>query len=150
MSWNFQREEQSFDIIPEGKYRIRIKDAEKAVSKTGKDMLVLQFDVSGQIRTLYHYIVFLPDRPEITNRNLTQFFDSFGGIPEGDFNTKNWIGKTGACVVKHEEYNDSMTEKVKYFIPVEKQDDLPAWQENVKTPDGTVKMTEVEDDDLPF
>lgn len=153
MNWEYKREERKFDIIPEGKYRIRIKSAEKVVSTKGNDMLALQFDVSGQTRILYHYIVFLPDRPEITNRNLTDFFASFGGIPEGDFNTANWIGKTGACVVKHEAYNDSMSEKVKYFIPVEKQDELPPWQE-VGTPAyagaNTAQFEEVNDDDLPF
>ena len=55
MAWSYEREEQQFDIIPEGVYRIRIKSAEKAVSRSGKDMLALQFDVSGQTRILYHY-----------------------------------------------------------------------------------------------
>lgn len=146
MAWEYTREEQKFELIPEGKYRIRIKSAEKTVSKSGNDMLALQFAVSGQSRTLYHYIV----NNEWANRNLTQFFDSFNGIPEGDMECSHWIGQVGACVVKHEEYKDTMSEKIKYFIPADKQDDLAPWQENVKTPDGTVKMTEVEDDDLPF
>ena len=47
MAWSYQRQEQSFDVIPEGKYRVRIKSAEKAVSKTGRDMIVLQLNVSG-------------------------------------------------------------------------------------------------------
>ena len=153
--WNFEREEQQFEIIPEGAYRIRIKSAEKAVSKTGKDMLALQFDVSGQTRILYHYIVFLPDRPEITNRNLTQFFDSFAGIKEGDFDTSHWVGQVGACRVKHEDYNDSLTERIKYFIPYSKQGELPEWQEaGQKTPayaGKDVKVVEqADDDDLPF
>ena len=152
MAWSYERVEQQFTLIPEGVYRIRIKSAEKAVSKSGKDMLALQFDVSGQTRILYHYIVFLPDRPEITNRNLTQFFDSFAGIKEGDFDTAHWIGQVGACRVKHEEYNDSLTERIQYFISYNKQADLPEWQEvGAKKPAAEVKMHEVADDDeLPF
>ena len=39
MSWNYQRDESTgFKPIPVGDYRIRIAKAEKAVSKTGKDM----------------------------------------------------------------------------------------------------------------
>lgn len=129
MSWSYKREERKFEVLPEGDYRVRIKSAEKSVSKTGKDMLVLQFDVSGSAATLFHYIVFLPDRPEITNRNLTQFFDSFLDIPEGDFDTAHWVGKVGAVHVKHELYNDNPTAKIGYFIAGNKQKDLPPWSE---------------------
>lgn len=158
MGWTFQREESGgFDTrIPEGKHRIRISSAEKAVSKTGNDMLVLQFEVSGYAETLYHYIVFLEDRPEITNRNLTRFFDSFKDIREGDLNLQNWIGKAGACTIKHEEYNGNTKAKVGVFIEAGKQGDLPPWKsagggaapgampadENFTTANG--------DDDLPF
>lgn len=154
MAWNFKREEQHFEPIPEGKYRIRIKSAEKSVSKSGKDMLTLQFDVSGQKATLYHYIVFLPDRPEITNRNLTDLFDSFKDIAEGDFNTANWVGKVGACVVKHEDYNGNPSAKIKYFISADKQNDLPAWVEPEKNSDTDVSsvanVPDVEPSEIPF
>ena len=107
MAWEFQREEgRGFETkIPEGTHRVRINSADKAVSKKGSDMLVLKLDVSGYSETLYHYIVFMADRPEITNRNLTQLFDSFKDIKEGDLDMRNWIGKIGACAVKHETYN---------------------------------------------
>lgn len=144
MAWQYQREENSTFTthIPEGRHRIRIKSAEKAVSKSGNDMLALQFDVSGYNASLYHYIVFLQDKPEITNRNLTQFFDSFKDIPDGDFDTSHWIGKVGACTVKHEEYNDNVNAKVGYFISADKQDDLPAW---IETGSGNIP-TELPDD----
>lgn len=132
MAWNYKREESSgFNSnIPEGNHRIRIKSAEKAQSKnSGNDMLTLQFDVSGYNETLYHYIVFLKDKPEITNRMLTQFFDSFKDIPDGEFNTQKWIGKVGACKVKHDEYNGNTKSKVHYFIAADKQADLPGWVE---------------------
>lgn len=134
MGWEYKREESNnFSTnIPEGKHRIRIKSAEKAVSKTGNNMLALQFEVSGHKGILYHYIVFLADRPEITNRNLTQFFDSFKGIPEGQFDVSKWVGQVGACTVKHEEYNGNTNAKVGFFISAEKQAELPPWKE----PDG--------------
>ena len=155
MSWEFKREESSgfTTKVPEGKHRIRVKSAEKAVSSKGNDMLVLQFDVSGYDATLYHYITFMTDKPEITNRMLTQFFDSFKDIPEGEFDTSKWIGKVGACTVKHEEYNGNTNAKIGYFISADKQADLPAWKEPDGTEvgeDGFIKLPENVGEDMPF
>lgn len=158
MAWEYKREEAQFEVLPEGQYRIRVRSAEKAQSKSGNDMLALQFDVSGSNTILYHYIVFLADKPEITNRMLTQFYDSFAGIPEGDTNLMAWLGQVGACKVKHDEYNGNKTAKVSYFIKADKQKVLPPWQEpsnNVrpKTNDGTDFMSVadgLEDKGLPF
>lgn len=147
MAWDFKREEQKFEVLPEGKYRVRVKSAEKAISKNGNDMLVLQFEVSGSKTILYHYIVFLNDRPEITNRMLTQFFDSFKDIPEGDFNMQNWIGKVGAVAVKHDEYNGNTTARISYFIHQDKQDELPNWVEPEASPEG---FMDAKDGDMPF
>lgn len=158
MAWSYKREEsRSFTPIPEGNYRIRVKSADKAVSKNGRDMLALQFDVSGHNQILYHYIVFNDDKPEIANRMLTQFFDAFPKIPEGDFNMANWIGKVGACKVKHEEYNGNPTAKIHYFITADKQGNLPPWKEPSNSSgigvaaetdaDGFMKMPDV---DIPL
>ena len=155
MAWEFKREERQFPVLPEGKYRVRIKEADKAISKSGNDMLVLQFEVSGNTTILYHYIVFLDDRPEITNRMLTQFFDSFKDIPEGDFNMANWIGKVGAVKTKNEMYDGTERPKISYFISADKQSDLPPWV----NPDGSTvdeygfahyEGDAGADDDLPF
>ena len=130
MAWNYQREESNgFAPLPEGKYRIRIKGIEKAQSRNGNEMLVFQFDVSGSNKTLYHYITFLPNNPQVTNGQLTQFFDSFKDIKDGDFDFLNWVGKVGAAKIKHEEYNGEKRERISYFIKADKQKDLPAWQE---------------------
>lgn len=129
MAWNYQREEQHFEPLPEGKYRIRIKAVEKAMSSNGNDMLVFQFEVSGSAKVLYYYLVFLNDRPEITNGKLTQFFDSFKDIKDGDFDILNWVGKVGACMIKHEEYQGEKRERISYFIKADKQGDLPPWKE---------------------
>lgn len=150
MEWNYQRTENTYDEIPVGKHRVRIAGAEKAISKSGNDMLVLTLDVSGYNSRLWHYVVFMPDRPEITNRKLTEIFDSFG-IADGDFNLKNWIGKVGACVTKQDEYGT----KVNYFINRKKQGELPPWKEpsestSSKTVASTMTPVEADDDELPF
>lgn len=160
MSWSYQREESKGGDtkIPEGKHRIRIKDAQKAVAKTGKDMLSLTFEVSGYNNKIFHNIVFLPDRPEITNRNLTQFFDAFKDIPEGEFDTSKWIGKVGAAEVKHEEYNGNTKAAIRWFISADKQANLPPWKEPEgssgapaqEDANGFLKIPEGVDKELPF
>ena len=138
--WKFERVEQKFDDIPVGQYRLRIKEVEKQVSQAGRDMLKLTFDVSGQARKLYHYIVFLDDRPEITNRNLTQLFDSFG-IEDSNFNLNSWVGKEERA-------------KVQYFLNKKQQEKLPPWQDVAsdanQAPKREMAEVEVDDDDLPF
>lgn len=129
MAWSYKREEREFEQIPEGQYRVRVKEVDKAISKSGKDMLVLQLEVSGSTQILYHYIVFMEDRPEITNRMLTQFYDSFKNIQPGDLNINNWIGKVGAAQVKHETYDGRTRAKIHYFISADKAEGLPAWVE---------------------
>lgn len=149
--WNFKHEDPVYDEIQNGPHRLRIKEANKKISKAGNDMLELRFEVSGHTSLLFYYIVFLPERPEITNRNLTAFFDSFG-IDEGDFNTQNWIGKVGAGMVKHD---DEDRAKIGYLISRKKQDDLPGWIEP-KTAEaratGSAGFAPVapDDEDLPF
>lgn len=149
MAWSYKREEQSFAPLPEGKYRIRIKSVEKAMSQKGNDMLVFQFEVSGSNKILFYYLVFMNDRPEITNGKLTQFFDSFKDIKDGDFDILNWVGKVGACMVKHEEYQGEPRERISYFIKADKQDSLPPWQEG-PAPAGTGFTPAPAGYDVPF
>ena len=156
MAWDYKREEQQFEQVPVGKHRIRIRSAEKAISKSsGNDMLALQFDVSGMPNILYHYIVFLDDRPEITNRMLTSFFDSFPGIAEGDFNMTHWIGKVGACMVNVDK-NDPDRTRLSYFIRADKQDELPPWRNSKGEvvgvdAQGFEEMPDAgQDDEFPF
>lgn len=145
MTWEYKRQEPDFKPIPAGRHRIRIKSVEKAVSKNGNDMLAFQFEVSGSNQILYHYIVFLDDRPEITNRMLTQFFDSFKDIPEGDFDLGKWVGKAGAAVVENEEDGNGGTRsKIKFFIRAKSQDDLPPWV------DYSTGIPASDSPDLPF
>lgn len=142
MAWNFKREEQDFSI-PAGDHRVAIESAEKALSKAGNDMLIIKMRVSGYSGLLWHYIVFMDEHPEITNRNLTQFFDSFD-IEDGNFNLASYIGKVGAARVKIDENGYA---KVAWFIHKKKQDNLPPWKGNLPIPSG---CTPVEDDDVPW
>ena len=156
MGWDFKRVETQYEQIPEGKHRIRVRSVEAKKSKNGNDMLEIQFDVSGIGLTLYHYITFLDDKPEITNRMLTQFFDSFKDIPEGNFKFKDWTGKVGACMVKKDK-NDPDKTRLSYFISADKQGDLPPWKEP-STQTGTptpaaptpAPAPAIDDSDLPF
>lgn len=144
MEWQFKREERQFDEIPEGTYRVRIVSAEKAVSKTsGNDMLVIKMEVSGFKPHIWRYISFLPDRPEVTNRMLTEMFDSFA-IEDGNFNLASYVGKAGAAVIKHDEQGRA---KISYFIKKDKQDNLPPWKD---TDTPTAGFTPVSDTDIVF
>ena len=147
MEWNYQREESTFEEIPVGEHRVRIADAEKAISKNGNDMLVLTLDVSGYKSRLWHYVVFMPDHPEITNRNLTSIFDSFG-IADGDFNLANWKGKVGACMTKQDDFGT----KVRYFLSRKKQESLPPWKEPSESGGKKKPRLEAFEDegDIPF
>lgn len=131
INWNFdesQVEERSFEVVPVGKHRVRIESAEECTSSKGNDMIKVVMQVSGMAAKLFHYIVFMPDNTQLTNTKLAEFWDSFG-IPKGNLSTGSWVGKIGACKVKHEEYNGEPSAKVSYFLRKKDQDALPAWQE---------------------
>lgn len=154
MAWNFKREEQTFEQIAAGDHRAIITDVERKVSRTGRDMLELTFSVSGYSSTLKSWIVFLEDRPEITNRTLTQLMDSFS-IPESDMqncNVENWIGHAGGIHVEmREDNNGNERANVRYFLTGRKLEELPAWQgEAPKVVSGFATATPDEEDDLPF
>lgn len=142
MAWQFKREERQYEELPEGRYRVVIESAEMAISQNGNDMLVLKLAVSGTNTHLWNYITFLEDRPEITNRMLTQFFDSFG-IDDGDFNLAGYIGKFGGVNVKHDEDGRA---RINYFLSKSQQEQLPPW--NGEIPD--FKPIEEDIEDLPF
>lgn len=149
MDWKFERVEQKFEQIKVGDHRVRIKEVSKQISQSGRDMIKLVFDVSGTNLLLYNYIVFMDDRPEITNRKLTQLFDSFG-IEDGNFNLNSWVGKVGAVNVKHDEEERAV---VNYFINRNRQANLPPWVEgsqDTPAPRKVGDMYEVDDEELPF
>lgn len=145
MAWNFKRTEQTFDTIPAGDHRVIIDSAEQAVSKNGNDMLVIKLKVSGYNSMIWHYIVFMDSKPEITNQKLTQLFDSFG-IEDGNFNLASYVGKAGAAHVK---IDDQGYPKVAWFIHKNKQDRLPPWKGDIPAPKQSEPIP-VEDEDVPW
>lgn len=156
ISWDFNAadyEESTFAPIPIGDHRVRIAKVEEKKSNNGNDMLVLTLDVSGNSSSLWFYLVFMPDNPQMTNQKLGQIFDSFGITP-GDMNTSNWVGKVGGCRVKHEKYNGEDTAKIHYFLSRAKVDKLPGWSEpagKASVTGGGSNMVDItNDEDLPF
>ena len=131
INWNFNSndyEEQSFKPIPIGDHRVRIASAEEQTSSSGRQMIKLVLAVSGYNSTIWHWIVFMPDKKELTNQKLGEFWNSFG-IQQGNFNLQSWVGKVGAAKVKHETRDGNENAKIAYFISKDRQDKLPAWQD---------------------
>ena len=147
--WNYEETKSDFESeqIPNGDYRMIIRGAEKAMSKdtvNPKKMIKLKLGVSGYAKNIYHYIVFLPNNREITNRNLTNFFRSFG-IEGGNFNLDSYLGKEGAGRI---EIDSNGYEKVKYFLEGTMKDRLPAFDPPTKK--AKVEKPKQEEDDIPF
>lgn len=153
INWKFDANQfdpdKAFELIPVGDHRVRVENAEEQVSKTGRDMIKLTLAVSGYGSKLFHYIVFMDDRPDITNQNLGMFFDSFG-IRPGDMNLQNWIGKVGAARVKHEQYEGKANARISFFILRSKQEGLPIWQEKGANAPRSMREESGELVDIPF
>lgn len=135
LKWDYNPDNYNADgyqLIPPGKYRVRIDDAEEKVSSTGKDMVKLTLKVSGYNSKIWHYLVLDGSSPEAkarTDDKLGRLFDSFN-IPQGDMNEGNWKGKVGAAEIKNEPDNKgTMRAVVSWFIKRKEQDELPNWQE---------------------
>ena len=148
-NWNYEETKSDFESeqIPNGDYRMIIRGAEKAMSKdtvNPKKMIKLKLGVSGYAKSVFHYIVFLPNNREVTNRNLTNFFRSFG-IQGGNFNLDSYLGKEGAGRI---EIDSNGYEKVKYFLEGTMKDRLPAFAPPAKK--AKVEKPKQEEDDIPF
>ena len=154
INWNFNATdytENNFKPIPVGDHRVRIQSAEEQTSQAGNQMIKLVLDVSGYTSTIWHWIVFMPDKKELTNQKLGEFWNSFG-IQQGNFNLQSWVGKVGAAKVKHETRDGNENAKIAYFISKDRQDKLPAWQDgNGNKASATNGFTEMPFEvDLPF
>ena len=154
INWNFNSndyEEQSFKPIPVGDHRVRIASAEEQTSGSGRQMIKLVLNVSGYNSTIWHFIVFMTENQKLTNQKLGELWNSFG-IPQGNFNLQQWVGKVGAAKVKHEDYNGEPNAKIAYFISRDRQDKLPAWKEpsNAVLTGGFDEIPMPSDGDLPW
>lgn len=122
-------------LIPKGKYRVRIEDAEETISKSsGKPMVTLTLKVSGHNSKIWYYLVFNPEKREYVNQKLGELLNSFNISKENSKNPESWKGKVGGANIKHEpDNNGNMQARVSYFLNRKEVDKLPAWQEGKNT-----------------
>lgn len=145
-NWDtYVREEKERESAVIGKCRVVITDASEAVTgakskNPGTPMIVVKLRPSGRHFTVTHRIV----KNDYFNRNMTQFFDAFPDIMEGDFNFLGWIGAEGAAMFKED---DQGYTQISYFISPERASDLPPF-EGEKPERQTI--TSLDDTDDPF
>jgi len=146
-NWNYTREEAN--RLSPGDYRVAIVEVQETTSKSsGNPMIVVTVQPNGSNIKIQNYIV----RNEYFNRNMTQFFDAFPQIEEGDFNFLGWVGCVGAARLKEDE-NGYL--KVAWFLDAKRAEKLPPWQGDMPERQTVTEIggdfTEVDDtDDLPF
>lgn len=142
-TWDDYRPEEAPKTEP-GDYRCEVVDVEDTTSKSsGRPMLVITVKINGTNIKVKQYVV----KNEYFNRNITEFFDSFG-IERGDFNILGWIGAVGAAKFVEDE-NGYL--KVRWFLSPDKAEKLPEWVG--KTPERQTVTTfteEMSDEELPF
>lgn len=156
-SWTYdpsQYEERSFELIPVGDHRVRIEDVTEKKFKSGNEGYEITMSVSGFKSKLWYYLVLDASNKAQTNQKIGDFFNSFGITGTQMGTGKQWVGKTGAVRVKHEEYNGEMGAKVHYCISRDRQENLPAWK-NAARSSATAAVPQAEaqveiPSDLPF
>jgi hypothetical protein len=142
--WNYQREEREETKVT-GRLRCVIVDVEETESKTsGLPMIVVSVRPSGTVFKVKSYIV----KNEHFNRNMTQFFDAFPDIGDGNFNFIEWIGCEGAAMF---DLDDKGYVKVKYWIDAVRAKLLPAFEGEKPERQTVTSLSEDESEsDLPF
>lgn len=143
MSWNYTRDE-SGGKPKTGKQRCVIVDVEEAVSKSSqRPMIVITVQPSGSKARVKNYIV----QNEHFNKNMTQFFDAFPGIREGDFNFLTWVGAMGAADFGEDE-NGYL--KVKWWLDPVRAENLPEWEGEKPEQQQLTSLDDEDEDELPF
>ena len=150
-NWDsYRREETERESAVTGKHRVVITDAGEAVTgpnskKPGTPMIVVKLRPSGRKFSVTHRIV----KGEYFNRQMTQFFDAFPEIRDGDFNFISWVGCEGAAFFKED--SNGYTQ-VSYFLSPERAADLPAFEGEKPERQTITSLSDPEDEDdgLPF
>ena len=144
--WSDYTPDEGGSRLEAGDYRCVVTDVEDTVSKAGNPMIVVTVMPNGSTIKIKHYMV----KNQYFNRNITEFFDSFG-IERGDFNLPGWVGAVGAAKFVKDE-NDYL--KVRWFLKTGQAKDLPEW---VGPKPERQTVTDLDDfsivdgeDDLPF
>ena len=117
-------------LIPVGKYRVRIEDAEETTSKSsGYPMIKLILKVSGYNPKIWYFLTLNKEKSEYVNQKLGELWNSFD-IPVGNLNLESWKGKVGGASIRHElDNNEVMQAKINFFLRRSEVEKLPAWQE---------------------
>lgn len=128
-NWNYDKKKaQAADLMPEGAVRVEIVSVEEQTSKKGNEMFKIVLRPSNQTSKLFHYLVFMPEFENMTNKNIKNIYDCFG---LDSLEISKWFGAKGAVNVKHEEYNGELQAKVGSFIPLTEQTNLPEFIEKL-------------------
>ena len=145
-TWDdYQREEREESAKVTGRLRCVIVDVEETESKTsGLPMIIVSVRPSGTVFKVKSYIV----KNDHFNRKMTQFFDAFPEIGDGNFSFLEWIGAMGAAMFDLDERGYL---KVKYWISADRASLLPEF-EGEKPEKQTVTSLEDDpsEDGLPF
>ena len=94
--------------------KVKITGTQFTQSKARNRMINLLLATSAG-ETIHHYITFLPNKPDVTNRILDSFFKAFE-IKSGNFDFSDWLGREAEAELVDEEWNGKMYKKVKYFV----------------------------------
>jgi len=149
-NWDsYRREESDRNSAIVGKRRVVITDASEGVTGAnskvpGTPQIIIKLRPSGCRFSITYRI----QKNDYFNRKMTEFFDAFPEITDGDFNFLSWIGCEGAAMLK--EGNNGYTE-VNYFLDPVRAADLPPF-EGEKPERQTITALTDEDDtsELPF
>lgn len=144
--WNYTREEREESAKVTGKLRCVIVDAQETESKTSHlPMIVVSVRPSGTRFSVKSYIV----KNEFFNRNMTQFFDAFPEIGDGNFSFLEWVGCEGAAMF---DLDDRGYMRVKYFIDAERAEGLPPFEGDRPEKQTVTSISDDSEDesDLPF
>ena len=150
-NWDsYQREENERESAITGKHRVVITEAGEALTgpnskNPGTPMIVIKLRPSGRRFSVTHRIV----KNDWFNRNMTQFFDAFPEITDGDFNFLGWVGCEGAAMFKEDANGYT---QVSYFIDPVRAADLPAFEGDKPERQQITSLDDSDDDesDLPF
>lgn len=135
IEWKFNPKNynaEGYQLIPAGKYRVRIENAEEKTSSTGKPMIKLTLKVNGYNSKVWHNVVFDSTSEAAkarTDDRLGRIFDSFE-IEQGNLNLEDWKGKSGGALIKNEPDNKGvMRAVISYFLKQGDQILLPMWED---------------------
>lgn len=150
-NWTYVRDEGEHESTPLiGKHRVVITNAEFGKTKDGtRDKITITVRPSGKTFTVKYYII----SGEYWNRNLTDFYDAFPSIEEGNTEVLTWIGAEGAAMFG-EDKTDSRYSRIRWFLKPDQAKDLPPFegerpvQQTVTTLDDLEDVTDDGYDDL--